>query len=1138
MLSILKYLIFILLNFTVSFSWGQRIYASNSVLSTGNWYKISILQSGVYKIDVPFLSKLGLSGSIPSNQIKIFGNGGQMLPESNSIPRIDDLQEIAIDIEDGGDGVLNGTDYILFYAEGTNYWKKDSVNKGFTHVKNVYTDKSYYYITIGSANIKVPNQAPFQNATTLVNSYNERFAHELDSINFLSSGKEWFGEELSNSPGRKSVQSFNLPFNDYSGNGTLITSIAARSVNVSASVGISVGSQSIKQVNFSPITTGIYDLFAQEVQSRSDFLIASNTSQIAFSYLQGSSNSQAWINWFEFYARRPLGFTPDHQLLFRDWNSVGNQAAEFVINNATSDCIVWDITNKSFPIKMLTTISGSQLHFINDAQTLHEYICFSNFLLPTIEGKINNQNLHNTTEADLIIVTNPSFLQQAQALASFHQQHDHFNIAIATTDQIYNEFSSGIPDLVAIRDFIKMYYDRYKSSWNQSGKYLLLFGKASFDYKNRIINNTNLVPGYESISSLDPLTTYTSDDFFGFLDDNEDINSSIVLNTLDIGIGRIPAKNQDEAKNFINKVLEYSSSPAMGPWRNNMDFIADDGDQNLHLEDAETITSTVSATAPIYNLRKIYLDAFKKEGGSGGGSYPQANTAISNNLYNGTLIWNYNGHGGSTRLAEEDILDQQIINNINNEFKLPLFITATCDFAPFDNPIVNSLGENLLIRPKTGAIALMTTTRPVFAFSNRILNNNYLSIALQKDTSGNYRSLGMAMKDAKNYTYLNSSDIINNRKFTLLGDPALTLSFPINQVVPETVNNISISSQVDTIKATQFVTITGEVKDSKGNLLNNFNGTVYLTLYDKPGTIMTLGNDPSSFPVSFSTQENILFKGKATSKNGEYSFRFRLPKDINFQYGNGKISLYAQDGVIDGNGFSTKIIIGGISNEHLTDNLGPQIKAYLNDKKFVNGGISNNDPILLADLEDSSGINTGSSGIGHDISVTIDNDSHSYYVLNNYYESETDNYQKGSLRFQLPVLSAGHHTLKIKAWDVLNNSSESTLDFTVINDDKLVLSHVLNYPNPFTTSTSFWFEHNFPDVDLYTKIEIFTVSGKLIKTLTRTINTPGNRSSDVTWDGTDEFGAKIGRGVYIYRLRVKTADGKTAEKWERLVILK
>ncbi|MGH2566467.1 MAG: C25 family cysteine peptidase, partial [Ginsengibacter sp.] len=343
-----------------------------------------------------------------------------------------------------------------------------------------------------------------------------------------------------------------------------------------------------------------------------------------------------------------------------------------------------------------------------------------------------------------------------------------------TTDQVYNEFSSGSPDPSAIRDFVKMYFDKYGNNAADKPKYLLLFGDASYDYKDRLKNNTNFVPAYENDISLDPLGTYTSDDFYGFLNDNEDINSGIVSNDLDIGIGRVPAKNTEDAKNFVDKVFAYTSPQGFGPWRNNMLFIADDEDFNLHLQDAESVTGTVAATAPVFDLQKIYLDAFQQESGAGGSSYPQANAAINNQVYNGTLIWNYNGHGGAQRLAEETILDQSIINSWNNPTKLPLFITATCDFAPYDNPTVNSIGENILVRPKTGGIALMTTTRVVYAYSNRIMNNNYLQIALQPDANGNYKTLGDAVKEAKNFTYQTSGDIANNRKFTLLGDPALT----------------------------------------------------------------------------------------------------------------------------------------------------------------------------------------------------------------------------------------------------------------------------------------------------------------------------------------------------------------------------
>jgi hypothetical protein len=1118
---------------------AQRTYKANSVLASGIWYKISVDGEGIYKMDVPFLNSLGITGSLPSDQIRLFGNGGAMLPEDNSQKPIDDLEENSIYIVDGGDGMLNGSDYILFYAQGPDQWQKDSVNRRFSHKKNLYSNQSYYFLTIGGNGSRIPLQGNSPPAGNTVTSYDERYFHELDTVNFLSSGKEWFGEEFSNAPGKTLNRSFSLPFADILSNqASIVTNVAARSVNTASHFTVQVNGQSVQQVDVPPISTGQFDLFAQQVQKTDNLAPPENNITVSYIYTPGSFNSQGWLNWFEFFCRRSLALPTGKQLLFRDWNSVGSGSAEFVITNADSNARVWDVTDPLHPVEMNTTLTGGQLRFSNESQRLREYTCYSgSFLTPKAVGRIANQNLHNSTEADYLIVTAPEFLSQAQRLAQFHQKRDNLRVVIVSPDQIYNEFSSGSPDPTSIRDFVKMYYDRYRSTWTQTGKYLLLFGKASYDYKDRIVRNTNFVPAYESANSIDPLATYTSDDFFGFLDDNEDINSGLVTNQLDIGIGRIPARNTDEAKNFVDKVMDYHSSTAFGPWRNNQDFIADDEDNNLHLQDAETLTATVQATAPVYNVRKIYLDAFHQEGGSSGGSYPQANTIINSNIYNGTLIWNFSGHGGPQRLAEEVVIDQQIVNSWNNQFRLPLFITATCDFAPYDDPGSNSLGENLLVRPKTGAIALMTTTRVVFAYSNLILNNNYLKFALQTDANGLYKTLGQAVLTAKNYTYQTSGDIINNRKFTLLGDPAMTLGFPTYKVKMKSVNGHDISTLSDTLSAEELVTMDGEVEDNTGSLMTGFQGTVYLTLFDKPQTIMTLGNDPTSLPVPFQDQENALFKGKASAQNGKFTFKFRIPKDINYQYGKGKISTYADDGTKDANGYSTNVIVGGISSGTITDNIGPEIKAYLNDDKFVNGGIANSNPILIVKLADSSGINTGSSGVGHDIVATLDGDNKQYYVLNNFFETDLDSYQKGTVRFQMPELKPGHHSLNIKAWDVLNNSNEYTLEFTVINNSELQIDHVLNYPNPFTTKTSFWFEHNYPGTDLYVKVEIFTISGKLIKTITQTINTTGNRSNEMLWDGRDEYGSKVGRGIYIYRLKVRASNGKTAEKWERLAIL-
>ena len=1117
---------------------AQRSYKPSSVLASGVWYKISVEAEGVYKVDVPFLASLGFGGSIPSDGVRVFAGGNSVLLEANSESRIDDLEELAIQVQDGGDGQLAGSDYFLFYATGPHQWEKDSANQRFTHRKNPYSDKAFYFISVGGTGKRVQNQQVSPPAVVSTTSFDERSFHELDSVNFLSSGKDWWGEELSSLPGRSLSRTFTLPLaNLLPGGATLVTSVAARSVNTGSSFLVSLNNGPVQGIPVGAIGTGPYEVFARQAEQATALTLDRSAATLQFSYVPGSFNSQGWIDWFEFFCRRQLTLAAGKQLSFRDWRITGNAAAAFTLSVPDATTQVWEVTDPFLPVKMTATLSGNSLQFTNEALRLREYIAFSGFLTPKAEGRVAAQNLHATTEADYLIVTAPAFLPQAQRLAQFHQQREALTPVVVTTEQVFNEFAGGIPDPTAIRDFARLYFDRYRSNWDKKGRYLLLLGKGSFDYKDRIRDNTNLVPVYESPSSLDPLQTYTSDDFFGFLEDAEDINSTAVINTLDLGIGRIPAKTADEAKAFVDKVIAYHAPAAFGPWRNNLNFIADDEDQNLHLQDAEVVSATAAATAPVFNEQKIYLDAFQQESGSAGGRYPGANAVINSHIYNGTLIWNYTGHGGPRRLADEVVLDQSIVNNWNNPTRLPLFITATCDFATYDNPLLYSLGEDLLLRPKTGAIALMTTSRVVFANSNRILNENYLKAALTPDANGRYKTLGQAVQESKNRTYTSSGDVVNNRKFTLIGDPALTLAFPALQVKATKVNNREINQQADTLGATAMVTIDGEVQDGSGALQTAFNGTVYLTLFDKERTVTTLGNDPGSLPVAFSDGTAALFRGKASATAGKFTIRFRLPKDINFQYGAGKISLYAENGTTDGNGFSKNVIIGGIAAGINSDNIGPEIKAYLNDDRFINGSLTNEAPVLLLKLADSSGINTGSSGIDHDIVATLDGNNSEYFVLNNFYEADLDNYQKGTVRFQLPQLTPGPHTLRIKAWDAVNNSSEYQLNFTVANNEALRLEHVLNYPNPFTTHTAFWFEHNYPGVDLYGKVEIFTIGGKLLKTITRTINTPGNRSIELDWDGRDEWGEKVGRGVYVYRLQVKAANGKTAARWGKLALL-
>ncbi|MBL7746023.1 MAG: type IX secretion system sortase PorU, partial [Chitinophagaceae bacterium] len=401
---------------------------------------------------------------------------------------------------------------------------------------------------------------------------------------------------------------------------------------------------------------------------------------------------------------------------------------------------------------------------------------------------------------------------------------------------------------------------------------------------------------------------------------------------------------------------------------------------------------------------------------------------------------------------------------------------------------------------------------------------------------GVYKTLGDAVKEAKNYTYQTSSDVANNRKFTLLGDPALTLAFPRLKVRATRVNGLPVTI-ADTLSSTEKVVIEGEVTDLGGNVLTGFNGTVYPVVFDKSQTVHTLGNDPGSQVTSFQIQANALFKGKAVVTNGSFTFSFKVPKDINYQYGNGKLSLYAEDGTKDASGYFTNMVIGGIGNTINNDNEGPEIKPYLNDELFANGGITNQAPVLVVKLADSSGINTTGAGIGHDIVATLDNDNRRFFILNDYYQADLNSYQQGVARFQLPELSPGPHSFKIKAWDVLNNSNEVILDFVVANDEELELSHVLNYPNPFTTSTNFWFEHNKPGQPLLVHLEIMTITGRVVRSFSQSITTEGNRSAQLQWDGKDDYGSRLGRGVYIYKLRVIAPGKKKKEVIEKLVIL-
>jgi len=1126
-----------------------------SVLAQGRWFKIAVSRDGVYRIDRSFLQDLGINtASLDPQKLAIFGNGGGMVPEDNSAFRHDDLVENATVIVGGGDGSFDEGDYLLFYGQGPDRLDYDGLR--FRPVKNLYADQTYYFLTSDQGSgLRLQSQGESPGSpTTTVTAFDDVAFYDTDEENLLKSGRQWFGDFYDVFTPVRSY-SFNFPDRVSAEPIWIEGLVAARSAVASSNFDLSVNGSNLLNFNLSIITIGFDRLYAQTRTSNAELVTAGDNINVQMRYTSDAT-ARGWLDYLVINARRNLRMPGTGGMSFRDTRSVApGSIAEFQLGNA-GGASVWDVSDPTSPRLQDGNFSGSEFVWRTDANiAIKAYFAFrESDVLPSSQitslGGLANQDLHNPARGfpDFIVVSHPNFADQARRVAGFHADQDGLDTLVALTPQLFNEFGNGAPDPSAVRDFMRMFYERATSN-EQLPRYLLLFGDGSYDFKNLDFDasvNQNFVPTFQSKNSTNPIATFTSDDFFGFLDPGEG-GSNITQDTLgiDLGIGRFPVKSEAEARAVVDKVIHYISESSLGSWRNMVTFVADDEDGDLHRRDADRIaTDQLAADYPVYNVDKIYLDAYQQVSASGGERYPDANEAISNRMFSGTLIMNYTGHGSEQSWAKERVLSESDISNWTNLDNLALFITATCSFSRYDNPAATSAGEQTLLHAEGGAIALISTVRLVFSNANYETNREVFRTIFEPMPDGSRPALGDVVRLTKLglATGPDLSDGDNNRKFTLLGDPALRLAYPNYDVVTTSVNGLPADGAVsDTLRGLAKVLITGEVRDDSGNRLESFGGTVYPTIYDKASTLATLSNDGALSPVrQFELQKNIIYRGRASVTNGGFQFEFIVPKDISYSFGKGKVSYYADNGVLDANGFDTTVVIGGTADSILADDSGPEVNVFLNEESFAFGGITDEQPILLVKLQDQSGINTVGNGIGHDITAVVDENTQNTLTLNEFYESDLDSYQSGSLRYRLSTLEPGRHTIRLKAWDVHNNSGEGYTEFVVAESSELALRQVLNYPNPFTTRTEFMFEHNRPGDMMQVMVEIFTVSGKRIKTLVQDVITDGYRIDGILWDGLDDFGDTIGRGVYVYKVSVRSlSDPSTrASAFEKLVLLR
>ncbi len=1074
-------------------------YKSNSVLTSGKWIKIGIPKTGIYKISFDKLRELGFNNP---GSVRVFGNDFGQLPYYNDQFAPDDLIE---------NYVYYGSDYILFFATGANVWYYDSTKEMFVCKRHDYSDTAYYFLTDYNTgfNNSLPTASEPQTPNQNTDTYTWYSYRGEDNYNFLKSGRIWFERVYYNGTKR----TYDFPASNIVNHpAKALVSFMGRNYSTNY-LTISYSDQS--QTFSIPAISGIHGTdYGKIINPIFAFTPASSDNiKITLQY----SGSRGALDYIIINARRKIYY--DSAFIIQDPVTVGSgNITKFTVYNASSNLMVWDITNPTRPKKIPFIYSNGQGYFIAATDSLRQFIIFdpSQVLIPVFEGKflgqIANQNLHAIpASTQMVIITYPYFIKAAEQIADIHQQMDNINVKVVTTQQIYNEYSSGMRDAVAIRNFLRSLYIKPNSQL----KWVLLFGDGSF--KNKYdINNTNFIPTYQTYNSLNTygLLTITSDDFFGLLDDNEGETNGI----LDIFIGRIPVKTTEEASIAAEKIKIYKTASEKSFWKNNITFIADDGNDNLFMSQMEQVSNNITTNYPQYLIKKVYIDAYPAQVSFAGEEYPEAVTDIKNAVEKGTLILAYNGHGSETVLTSERVVTISDVRNWTNLNKLTFMITTTCLFGHFDNydylnkKILNSGIEDGMSNPQGGLIASFTTPRESYTTTNYYMLNYFFSNVFKKINNKNI-SLGQAVAETKA-----QYPSYYNKEFILIGDPALSLSFPTHSI-----SDINITP--DTIKALEKVTVSGTITDSTGSQID-FNGRIFVKIFDKPHFYKTLNNDGFG-EFTYKDYRNIIFSGEINVINGQFKFDFLTPLDIDKNLGTGKMVYYATDGNKEFAGYKN-VIIGGSKDTVINDTQGPEIKIFLNDTTVAGNTITDRNPKVIIYLKDPSGINATSFGMGHEIQLILDEEQ--FFSLNKYFSYLPNSNTSGKIEYSLYKLKPGKHTITIKAFDVLNNYSEKTIEFTVTDQTNFIINRIFNYPNPFTTNTAFYFEHNQPGKEMTVVLQIFSISGRIVKTISQKMTSSGYISQPIHWDGKDDFGNNIGKGVYVYILTVQLNNGEKVKK--------
>lgn len=1123
-------------------AFSPTVYAPESRLASGRWVRITVAEEGLYRITPSELRRLGFSD--PS-RVRVYGYGGERIPDCLSEEEyVDDLviAPCAVSVSSG----------IVFWARGLVSWKESTIARGrYLHSLNPYALEASYFLgeidqDVDGDEAAIPSDGEARFETGAADSFIATLWHEQEITSPGQSGHMLVGEEF------RSVKSrtFRFPLVDvadfrsgYIESRFIANTPAEAFFSVSAS-GETVGSQT--KIRISPTSSSAY---ASAAMARGTFSLPESSSlEVQVTFEGGSDVKGAWLDYITLNYRRRISL---HEGLLAF--SVGHPAVVLETPSPEST-VVWDITDRKAPFVVNTVKNGdSGLAWVNPYAGMRRYVAWSDKARTgevKVAETVDPQNIHGEPVPDMIVVAPADWIRQAERLADYHRQSpDSLRVLVVSDRQAYNEFSSGTPDVGAFRRMFKMFYDRGADSAGHRLRYALLMGRAIFDNRGITPEVKQLgqlsLPCWQTDDGLRESNSYMTDDFLCFLADDSGVRLS--ADRFDIAVGRLPVGTVAEARSAVDKLLGFysaqssGSSRRSGKWKNHVLLTADDGDNGIHMTQAETqfgfMGESDGGSDMLYS--KVYIDAYDEEGGLSVIGRRKMHAALEE----GVAWWNYIGHGNTQRLGSEGL----IVYNDLLEMQSPnpaFFYAATCSFMRWEGT-EKSACELLFHNPQGGVIGAICPTREVYISDNEYMSNSVGRNAFRRDSDGRYPTVGEIFRRSKNDLVDRNGNPIaensNKLRFSLMADPAMRLVVPDCRAVVESINGLDPADpQVQlTVMARQKVKVEGAVYDPSGReLLDDFSGTVEIELYDAEKSVTTQGrpsDDTSGERVTYEEQGSLLYAGRDSVASGRFSIEFAMPQEIADNFRPAAINIYARASDLrEAVGVERRLYVYGYDDTAEADTIAPVIEyAYLNHASFTNGDVVNPSPMFIASVSDDTGINLSAAGIGHQMTLKID-DRDTFTDLSTYYTPAADGSIGGTVAYPLSGLGEGQHMLSFRVWDTSGNSALHTFSFSVSEGLAPQMFDVYTDANPAIDHADFYISHNRPDQRLTVTIEVFNLAGVLQWSSTTTEMSDLFLSAPVRWNLCDNAGRRVPRGIYIYRAVIES-DGTTSKSMSKRI---